>query len=331
MAASHLPDVHLKDVREVFNDGNHNAFTDLCTFNGRYYLTFRSCPDGHMLFTTSQIKVLASDDGYEWKEVFCFNVPQRDVRDPHFLVFQDKIHVYSGTWWVDEADSRNTDVTQHLGYCVHSADGKNWSEPKLLPGTYGYYIWRAATYGGIAYMCGRCLAIDEPSEDRSENQAAMQSWMLASTDGISWQRSALFQPEYGDETAFLFEDDGSVLALARSGRRNAYLCRANPPYSEWTRTELDRPVGGPLIVKWGEHYLAGGRKTVDGVPSTTIYWLVDDQLQEIVTLPSGGDTSYPGFIAVSPTQGLLSYYSSHEGSGTGLAPSAIYLADLHLT
>ncbi|MCB0075750.1 MAG: hypothetical protein KDE20_30065, partial [Caldilineaceae bacterium] len=60
------PSVNLGSVRQLYNDGNHNAFTDLCWFQGRIYLTFRSCPDGHMLFTSSQIVVMASDDGTDW-------------------------------------------------------------------------------------------------------------------------------------------------------------------------------------------------------------------------------------------------------------------------
>ena len=48
-----------------------------------------------------------------------------------------------------------------------------------------------------------------------------------------------------------------------------------------------------------------------------------DALHEIAELPSGGDNSYPGFVPLSETRGLLSYYSSHEGSGTSLAPSEL--------
>ena len=31
--------IHVDSVRQIFNDGNHNAFTDLCRFQNRYYLT----------------------------------------------------------------------------------------------------------------------------------------------------------------------------------------------------------------------------------------------------------------------------------------------------
>ena len=77
--------------------------------------------------------------------------------------------------------------------------------------------------------------------------------------------------------------------------------------------------------------MVGGRKTLDSSrPVTTLYWLVDDALEEIMDLPSGGDNSYPGFVELSPDRALVSYYSSHEGSGTSLAPSGIYLADLRM-
>ena len=76
----------------------------------------------------------------------------------------------------------------------------------------------------------------------------------------------------------------------------------------------------------------GVEKTPDPrEPRTTLYWLVGDQLREIGQLPSGGDNSHPGFVAIDGTRALLSYYSSHEGSGSGLAPSAIYLSELTLS
>lgn len=149
------PTVQLVSVRQLFNDGNHNAFTDLCRFQNRYYLTFRNCPEGHMLFTTSKIIVMHSVDGMDWKLGHIFNVPNRDVRDPHFLVFDNKLFVYSGAWWVNPADPSERDVNDHLGFCVWSEDGQTWYGPRILDGTHGYYIWRAAVHNGIAYLNGR--------------------------------------------------------------------------------------------------------------------------------------------------------------------------------
>ena len=109
-------DVRLGTVQQVYNDGNHNAFTDLCYFKDRYYLTFRNCPDGHMLYTTSRIMVLTSTDAKSWQVVHAFNVPDRDVRDPHFLLFKDKLFVCSGTWLVDPKDPHARSMNEQQGY-----------------------------------------------------------------------------------------------------------------------------------------------------------------------------------------------------------------------
>ena len=59
-------------------------------------------------------------------------------------------------------------------------------------------------------------------------------------------------------------------------------------------------------------------------------WLVGDQLHEFAELPSGGDNSYPGFIELSPSRAVMSWYSSHERDANGKAITAIYMADLEI-
>ena len=58
-----LPKVRVESIRRAFHNGEHNAFTDLVRFQGKLYLTFRSCPDGHMVHPTASAIVLTSDDG----------------------------------------------------------------------------------------------------------------------------------------------------------------------------------------------------------------------------------------------------------------------------
>ena len=323
-----MPSVRVSSVRQLINDGNHNAFTDLCSFRDRLFLTFRSCPDGHMLFTSSRIVVLSSVDGKDWTQVHAFSVANRDVRDPHLLVFNDKLFVFTGAWWVNADDSADRDVNDHLGFCAWSDDGINWHGPRMLDGTHGHYIWRAAASGDTAYLNGRRIRNFEVLARRDEPPQWMESWLLQSTDGFAWTPLSQIQPAYGDETALLFEDNDQLLAIARAGGRPAQLCRSRSPFTDWTRTDLDRHIGGPLLTRWGEQILVGGRKHTDNGPVTALYQLVGTELEEVAVLPSGGDNSYPGFVELGPQRALLSYYSSHEGSGTGLAPSAIYLATL---
>ena len=322
------PEIRVESVRKVYDDGDHNAFTDLATFRGSLYLTFRSCPDGHDVFATSRIVVMRSDDeGETWSQVHTFSVANRDVRDPHFLVFGDTLFVYTGTWLVDG----KRDVNDHLGYCVWSNDGTAWNGSRILEGTYGHYIWRAAAHGERAYLCGRRKREFAQTDDRGDASRLTESAMLESDDGFIWRLTGFFNLEYGGETAFLFDEQGGVLAVERSGgERPALVCRSVPPYREWSRTELHRTVGGPLLARWGERYLVAGRIVEEGPTAfTAVGWLdtTTDTLIEGPKLPSGGDTSYPGFHALSDTTGLLSYYSSHEGTGAK-EDTSIYLATL---
>ena len=324
-----LPRVTVASVRRVFHNGEHNAFTDLVRFKGKFYLTFRSCPGGHMVHPTASVIVLTSDDAREWRQVHRFCVKDRDTRDPHFLVFRDKLFVYTGTWYSGPTTLaiKDYDLNKHLGYAAWSEDGAKWHSPIMLDGTFGHYVWRAAAFGDKAYLCGR-RKIGFEVAPRGEGKQ-VESLMLESDDGLIWRKRAVFQEIAGDETAFLFESDGSVLAVGRRGGAPAQLLRSSPPYTKWTRKDLDRYVGGPLLTKCGNRYLVGGRHTTkEKGPKTSLCWLVGDQLHEFAEFPSGGDNSYPGFVELTPDRALVSYYSSHERDAAGKQITAIYLAEL---
>ena len=341
-----VPEVRVTNVRRVFHNGEHNAFTHMIRFRDRFYLAFRSCPDGHMIYPTSSNIILESEDGQTWKKVHHFRVPKRDLRDPHFLVLHDTLFVNVSAWYCGDKPTPPEEYgfNKHLGYWCRSKDGSTWSDPFMLEGTYGHFVGRTTTHNGTAYMCGRRK--HEFTETSRNIRSDCESVMLESDDGFVWRTRAIFQTTLGNETAFLFEPDGSILAVSRYTMEKSQLCQSKPPYSQWERSDLDRFIGGPLLVKWGGHYLVGGRNTsgprwggafqVDGQkptgprPVTTLYWLVDGKLIECAALPSGGDNSYPGFIELSPTRGLLSWYSTHEKDDSGKPMTAIYLADLEI-
>ena len=330
--AAEPPQVRVSNIRRVFHNGEHNAFTDLVRFKNRFYLAFRSCPDGHAVHPTASVIVLSSDDAKTWRQVHRFRVARRDTRDPHFLVFRDKLFIYTGTWYSGETSIRSADLdlNKHLGYAVWSADGTKWHGPTMLEGTFGHYVWRASAFKGRAYLCGR-RKIGFDVRPRGEGRM-VESLMLESDDGLTWHKRAVFQEIEGDETAFLFEADGSIIGIGRRGNRKAQLLRSKPPYTSWKRTELDRYIGGPLLARWGDRYVVGGRKRMGGRGSkTSMCWLLDGKLHEFAELPSGGDTSYPGLVEISPRRAIMSWYSSHERDARGRTITAIYMADLGIT
>jgi len=209
----------------------------------------------------------------------------------------------------------------------------------MLEGTFGHYIWKANTFNGRAYLCGRRNR-EFDIKARGEG-ATVESAMLESDDGLIWRTRTLFQEVRGDETAFQFGPKGDILAIGRRGGDKAQLLKSKPPYRKWTRREMDRYIGGPLLTKWGGRHVAGGRKSGAALvgkrgPKTSLYWLnpeaknEKDLLTEFVELPSNGDTSYPGFVELSPTRAIVSWYSSHEKDSKGKQITAIYMADLKI-
>ncbi len=326
--AEDSPQVTVSNARRVFDNGEHNAFTDLVRFHDRYYLAFRSCPDGHMVHPTASIIIMVSDDLRTWQQAHQFRVAKRDTRDPHFLVFKDRLFVYTGTWYSGETTLPRSDydLNQHLGYAAWSDDGAKWHSPIMLEGTFGHYIWRATTFAGKAYLCGR-RKHQFDVRPRGEGPE-VESAMLESDDGLVWRTRALFQESRGDETAFLFQPGGNILAIGRRGSDKAQIIRSQPPYARWDRRDLDRYIGGPLLARWNGRWIVGGRKNTDGGPKTAMYWLIGDDLHEFAELPSGGDNSYPGFLELSPTRAVMSWYSSHEKGPKGETITAIYMADL---
>ncbi|MBM4090880.1 MAG: hypothetical protein FJ276_15870 [Planctomycetes bacterium] len=328
-SAADLPRVTVTNVRRVFHNGEHNAFTDLIRWENRFWLTFRSCPDGHMVHPTSSVIVLSSADARQWTPAHRFSVPLRDTRDPHFLAFQEKLFVLTGTWYSGSGPLPRDqyDLNKHLGYAVWTADGTTWQGPRQLEGTYGHYIWRAAVHEGKAYLCGRRNASHLQVMGERD---IVQSAMLQSDDGLIWRFHSLFQEIRGDETAFLFRENGDVLGVSRCSSQPAQLVKSKPPFTEWERKDLPEYVGGPLLARWGDRWLVGGRRTTADGPKTALYWLADDALHMLAELPSAGDNSYPGFVALSPTRGVVSWYSSHERDADGNAITAIYMADLEI-
>lgn len=324
------PVVEVQNVRRVIDNGEHNAFTDLIRWQGRFWLTFRSCPDGHMVHSTSSIIVLTSEDAKTWNTVHQFSVPLRDTRDPHFLAFKGKLFVYTGTWYSGKGKLARAgyDINKHLGFAVWTEDGKAWTAPQQMEGTYGHYIWRAVTDGKTAYLCGRRKRNYSEAESGAGGTSILEGALLESTDGLNWKFRSLFQNEGGNETAFQLLSDKTILAVSREKGSTAQLARSQPPYRIWERKQLPIFVGGPLLAKWGGRLLVGGRRNTADGPKTALYWLINEELELFAELDSGGDNSYPGFVPLDAQHGLVSWYSSHEQDANGQAITAIYLADV---
>jgi hypothetical protein len=269
--------------------------------------------------------------------VYSFNIPGRDLRDPHFLVFDDKLFIYSAAWKIiDDSPPHERDLKQLNSYLVYSQDGENWSQPQAAKGTKEHFVWRTGTYGGKAYMSSKKYCATGLKYAPREDMNGRKSFLLESSDGFEWKEKSIIQEYRGDETSFLFKENGDVIALSRVleldtkwRKLPSQLSYSSPPYDKWTNIDLNERVESPVLFKLGDEYMAAGRwftpdSTCEGGIriSMAVFYLRDNKLCLARELKSKGDSSYPGFVSFGENRGLLSYYSSHEGS------TSIYIAEI---
>ena len=108
------------------------------------------------------------------------------------------------------------------------------------------------------------------------------------------------------------------------GIADGMLGTAKPPYTSWTWRDLGVPIGGPqMILRPTAASSPASASTTRSPHFPGLGRPRGRHLPEFLSLPSGGDTSYPGLVW---HDGLLwvSYYSSHEGK------TSIYLAKVKL-
>ena len=301
------PRAELVEVTRIWGQGPHNAFTDLIRYKGRWYCGFREAkahvsPDG-------ALRILSSSDGRVWESAALLSSTS-DLRDPKLAIMPDG-RLMMTTYSV----VRESPQIPARSLAWFSSDGREWGEPVQI-GDPKMWLWRVTWHRGTAYSVG---------------YDGKTTRLYASRDGVHFQTHVekLFDQDYPNETSILFLSDETALCLLRRDGKDgkgatALLGSARPPYRAWKWKDLGVRIGGPHMIRLPDgRIVAAGR--LHGPVRTGLCWLDVEagKLTEFLTLPSGGDTSYPGLVF---HEGLLwiSYYSSHEGK------TSIYLAKVKL-
>ena len=302
-------------VEQIWSNGQHCAFTSLIEFKGMYYCSFRE-GFSHIFDENGnaegKIRILASRNGKKWESVALIAKEGYDLRDPKLSVTPDGRLMVSlgGSIY---RDKKLVDAHSHV---MFSEDGKTFTEPipvVIDPRVTGElnWIWRVTWHKGVGYGM---------SYDRQDNIS-----LLSTTDGINYSLIKTVNMEgFPNETTIRFDKDDTMWMIIRrdKGDRKAKLATSRPPYSEWEYTDLPMFVGGPDFILDDRICVAGGRAHETGDEPKTV--LSTDLFRggPEITLPSGGDTSYPGLLVVGDEL-WVSYYSTHE-----TPKASIYLAKI---
>jgi len=299
----------LVEVRKIWDQAPHNAFTDLVRHQGRWWCVFRE-GQGHVS-PDGALRVLTSADGVAWESAARLASATEDLRDAKLTVTPSGDLMLGGA-----GAKRSPQRTTHQSYVWLSKDGRTWSDalPVADP---DYWLWRVTWHKGVCWGIGYDCAVGKSirlyrSEDGRRFETHVES-LLA--EGSPNETSIVFLP-----------DDTALCLLRRDGKPSAGLLgTARPPYRDWTWKDTGRQIGGPHMLRLPDGRLLAAVRLYDGRVRTSLCWVdpASGRLDECLALPSGGDTSYAGLVW---HENLLwvSYYSSHEGK------TSIYLAKVRV-
>lgn len=305
------PKAEIDWMVQAFGDGRHNAFTDLALWKGQYYLCFRN-GEAHGSMD-GEIRVMRSADLKNWEPCGTLNT-YGDDRDPHFVCTDNTLMVYFGVWDLIHGTGHNTpDRNVVRSHTASSTDGVTWSK---VQGVYepGFWLWRVTPYKGAFYSAA--YTARRPKPDSRETR------LLRSSDGLNWDLVSLVTNEHMcGEADIWFQPDDSMWLVTRANDKsgNSYLYRSDPTLTKWSGESLGTMIHSPVWAHWrNRHFISGRGKQAEKQSVTRIWEWKDGRVEEVITLPSGGDTSYSGLVvdpatleAEAPAL-FVSWYSQHE-------------------
>lgn len=318
----------LVSVARIWDQAPHNAFTDLIRWRDTWYCTFREA-EGHV-GGDGKLRVLRSADGRQWESAALLTETGIDLRDPKLSITpDDRLMIVAGG---SVYEGRTLKGRQPR--VAFSADGTHWTPTQRVLEE-GEWLWRVTWHRGTAYgVSYNASARSTPAAQEAARSGVVPpgaaDWKLklvASEDGLNWRLvTHLDVPGHPNETTLRFLLDDEMIALVRreGGNTCGWIGRSRPPYTQWTWKETQHRLGGPNFIRLPDGSLWAASRSYPGGAKTVLARMTPEgEYSPVLTLPSGGDTSYAGLVW---HDGLLwmSYYASHEGK------SAVYLAQIRL-
>jgi len=320
-------------VTRIWNEAPHNAFTDLIRFKGKFYCVFRESA-AHVPRKREEdgkIRVLVSENGKQWASLALLSEKGYDYRDPKlFVTSKGKLTVLIGASIYEDGKF----VSQHNYVAFLDKAGKSFSVPVAVQidksvAAGNNWLWRVTWQGKAGY--GVMYKILDNVGPRTA-----RLFLMKTKDGIHYSLVAPLEVDgFPNESTVLVQPDKEMLIVVRRDSTSANsgkMGRSKPPYTHWEWADMGIRLGGPNMIRTKEDGLILGSRCFNEKkqPYTGILSVdASGSHAPLVSLPSGGDNSYPGMLVFGDTL-WVSYYSSHEGKA-GIYLAQIPMSEVHLS
>lgn len=303
------------DIRRIWDRGNHNAFTDIIFFKGKFYVVFRE-GDGHIPNKDNtgngKIRILTSKDAEFWESHSLLELDGIDLRDPKISVTpKNRLLIIMGG-----SNYENGSLKSIATYTSMSdPNGNRFAQPEkvalneTLKSDFDW-IWRITWYEKVGYGV---LYQSNVNGDKDKTRA----YLVKTTKGTDYELITELQIDGKPNEStirFLSGAEMAILVRREGDDKMGMLGTSKAPYTDWTWEKLDFRLGGPNfeIIPINKILITSRIYADDGPYTALLLGKKNEGFKEVMRLPSGGDCSYAGMITISGYV-WMSYYSSHEG------------------
>jgi len=149
---------YIKDMKKIYSDGRHNAFTDMEYWKGYYYVTFRNAGGHAVPGDYGDILVIRSQNLKEWEvSVRLTSGDDHDDRDPAILDMGDELGVFFGSSFskvpgeiLYQCREKDRAVRGLQTYASFTSNGTTWSAPQPVYEP-NMWLWQVEGFQGVYY------------------------------------------------------------------------------------------------------------------------------------------------------------------------------------
>ena len=310
-------EMRLTEHSMIWDYAPHNAFPDMVRYQDQWYVAFRE-GTSHAVAGDGLMRVIRSSDAENWESVALLDWnAEYEMRDARLTVLAD------GRLMLNGAGAPLASTYERQSLCWFTDNGDDWSATPYLVGEQDWWLWSVTEHPsgdlyGIAY--GQLGLNPDP---------VTTTRLYRSEDGIDYQThvSTLTSHSNTNEADLIFLQDGTAVTLVRQNSSSQCVVGTSTgDYTNWNFQTINKSIGGPELIELPDGNIVAATRLYDGTVRTALSWLdpASGQMEELLTLPSGGDTSYPGLVWHEDRL-WVTYYSSHEGK------SNIYISQVEVS